>query len=383
MRIVYNYETILYKLFINLNRFAKNFEAFNSMGDNLNTDITIQEPENNEGGGYLKLPFSEAHFKDFVTNLLGTPQTITKKIRGDFEIDLNEVMNFHHLIDQRITQQNNARLIQLQTQIYFSDESSVILSSFEELRTYNEIKPIVSEAVKMTWSYLVQFQDRKTPEKQTIELTVVSSFIVDEMEDEFSPVYHFTQQGQFRIVIKHTARTWASDIESLLTHQINSLIIKESPWKKFVRKHRVVIANVSAFLFLLMAIIAVYIANIRFIEAESAKALDFLSSSVTTENKIDYVINYIIANSQNLLFLKSIIYTLISVIISVFIITWVSALANIKSKSHLLLTKATKTELEKSNKKIKKKIILFFVSMILNIVLSLISSFIFLHLVSV
>lgn len=89
--------------------------------------------------GYLTLPFNEEQFQSFI-RLLGTPQTITKRIKGNFEIHLKDLQNFHDLINQRITQQNNGKLIQLKTQVYYSDGSSVILSSYEELVTYNEVK---------------------------------------------------------------------------------------------------------------------------------------------------------------------------------------------------------------------------------------------------
>ena len=95
--------------------------------------------------GYLTLPFNEEQFKDFIKGLLGTPQTITKRIKGNFEVHLKDLQNFHDLINQRVTQQNNGKLVQLKTQIYYSDESSVLLSSYEELVTYNEVKPVISE----------------------------------------------------------------------------------------------------------------------------------------------------------------------------------------------------------------------------------------------
>ncbi|MFZ2975501.1 MAG: hypothetical protein WA055_02610 [Candidatus Moraniibacteriota bacterium] len=61
--------------------------------------------------GYLALPFNGEQLKQFITGLLGTPQTITKRIKGNFELSLKDLQNFHDLIDQRITQQNNGYLL--------------------------------------------------------------------------------------------------------------------------------------------------------------------------------------------------------------------------------------------------------------------------------
>ena len=104
----------------------------------------------NYSGGYVTLPFDQAQFKDFVVSLLGRPQTIEKRIYGRFEVNLQNLQSFHYLIDQRLTQQNNALLSQFRAKIYFSDDSSITLNSFEELITYNEVRPLVSVAVDLT-----------------------------------------------------------------------------------------------------------------------------------------------------------------------------------------------------------------------------------------
>ena len=81
-------------------------------------EIIISQRIDNQNG-YLTLPFNESQFKDFVSGLLGKPQTLTKRIRGDFEIYLKDLQNFHDLLNQRIIQQNNGHLIQLRTKIFF------------------------------------------------------------------------------------------------------------------------------------------------------------------------------------------------------------------------------------------------------------------------
>jgi hypothetical protein len=89
--------------------------------DNKKNKIQIKDIQK----GYLTFPFDEGQFREFISGLLGKPQTITKRIKGVFEIHLKDLQNFHDLIDQRIIQQNDGKLIQLKTKIYYNDDGSV------------------------------------------------------------------------------------------------------------------------------------------------------------------------------------------------------------------------------------------------------------------
>ena len=154
----------------------------------VNQEETNDEPKN-FGKGYLTFPFDGEQFKDFVTGLLGKPQTINKRITGNFEIHLADLQSLFELVNQRITQQNNGKLIQFTAKIFFTDRSSVQLGSYDELVTYNEVKPIISEAVRLTWDYLIQFSDKSHPEKQVIELLIVSASERLSFESEEIPIF--------------------------------------------------------------------------------------------------------------------------------------------------------------------------------------------------
>jgi hypothetical protein len=326
--------------------------------------------------GYLTLPFDENQFASFIRGLLGTPQTITKRIRGDFQLSLKDLQNFHDLLQQRISQQNNGKLIQLKTQIYYNDESSVILSSYEELVTYNEVKPVISAAVKMTWSYLIQFADKNAPEKQEIELMIVSSPSRNIIEDDDIPVF-FPSYGQFHITIKHTARSWGSDIESLLTNQIESLILKSSKIKEFLRKESSRIGLLTAILFLFSSLIGVYFATMTFNKTEVIKVTNFVKNTSNLSSKTDYLLNYIAANGQNLFFLKSLLFVVISIFTAIILGVWIDLLADNKTRSYLVLTREAKKDMERLLKKSKRKYLLFWVSITISIFTSILANYIF------
>ena len=335
----------------------------------------------NNQKGYLALPFDKKQFKKFVTGLLGTPQAITKRIKGNFELSLKDLQNFHDLVNQRITQQNNGHLIQLQTKIYYDDESSVLLSSYEELISYNEVKPVISEAVRMTWSYLIQFEDKNVPEKQEIEIMIISSPLRNIVEDYDIPIFRINFSGEFRISIKHTARSWGSDIESLLTNQINSILIPREKWKSYVRKKSGTIGLLAGLLFLISTMISIYFTTINFNQNEINNVSEFIQdTSNNSASKIDYLIEYIALNEQNLLFLKSLFFIVISLFLAIILSVWVESLANNGTRSYLTLTREAEKARKKFIKKGKRKNLLFIISIIVTIVCSVIANYLFKYL---
>lgn len=326
--------------------------------------------------GYLTLPFNDEQFKEFIKGLLGTPQTITKRIRGNFEIHLKDLQNFNDLINQRVAQQNNGKLIQLKTQIYYSDESSVILSSYEELITYNEVKPIISEAVRMTWVYLIQFADKTVPEKQEIEIMIISTSQRDIIEYEDIPVV-FPTYGQINLSIMHTARSWGSDIESLLTNQINSILIKPNKFKDFLRRKSNTIGLLAGTIFFLACLISIFITTREFNNLEIERANLIIKKAINVDAKINYILSYLASNKQELYSQVSQIFFVVSFILAVFFGTWIASLANNKAKSYLVLTREAKTYMDASIKKSKNKFILFFISIGVSVITKIIASFIF------
>jgi hypothetical protein len=123
------------------------------------------------------------------------------------------LIHLFEIINQRIFQQNEAKLIQFKTTVYYNDNSTITLNGFDHLVHFNEPLPLVSEAIHLTWQYLIQFKDKSTFEMQEINVSFKTpsrnSFTIDD-EYEYSPYASLVH-----IRINHTARTWGADIEGL------------------------------------------------------------------------------------------------------------------------------------------------------------------------
>ncbi|MDM7480400.1 MAG: hypothetical protein P3W96_000020, partial [Halomonas sp.] len=70
---------------------------------------------------FVKVPIKKKDFGDFITNLLGQPETISDKKIGVFEAKYEWLVHLHHLIDQRINQQAKSNLVDFSAVFNYRD----------------------------------------------------------------------------------------------------------------------------------------------------------------------------------------------------------------------------------------------------------------------
>ena len=182
-----------------------------------------------EQAGQITFPFDNNQFKDFMVSLLGKPQTISKRFRGSFEIDKDSIFRIFDLIEKRVHQQNDAKLIQFRATIYYNDNSTITLTGYNHLIDYNEPEPITPKALHLTWQYIIRFQDKGSYEKQEISLSFLTPSGYDYAFDDISYNGYFSE---INIRISHTARTWGADIEGLLSKHIKTITSETSRIRK-------------------------------------------------------------------------------------------------------------------------------------------------------
>jgi hypothetical protein len=294
-------------------------------------------------------------------------------------VHLSDLQSLHDLVIQRVTQQNNGNLIQFTAKVYFTDESSVQLGSYDELVTYNEVKPIISEAVKLTWDFLIQFSDKDHPEKQVVEVLIISSVDRQTIEANDIPLFFYRPNGEFRINIEHTARSWGSDIESLLTNQIKSLIKKENKYKSFARRYSNQISLGFAALFFLSCIIGAFKATNSFISSQLETVSSFNSDSAkTAADKISFLTSYVASGVSSQHYFQVGIFLLIALIIAIVFGVWIEETASkIKDPSFVVITRKAKDYRDEIKEKMKQKWIWFFVSIGASIGTGIAANFIF------
>lgn len=319
------------------------------------------------------LPCKPEDFREFVAGLLGKPQTITRFFLGPFDLNRADLENFHHLLVQRVQQQNDGTLILFSVRVVYDDDSTVLLNSFDDFLQYNEVSPRASIAAHLSWTFLVRFQDKLVPEKQQIDVSVVaenSSGGMRAMIPEDPRFFMSSIKGHIHFRISHTARTWGSDIEALLTGHIQGLIKSVHPIKKFLNRHSGWVGFSLGSILFLVSVASTFYSTHLFLHSQLAAV-----SQVPV--KMDYLVEIVAGGVWPRFFFYVFCFILVALVTSVFLGIWAGVTADNQEPSFLLLSKQAERLKRNRVNKYKKGWRLFAVSVITGVVAGVIGNVLF------
>lgn len=338
--------------------------------------------------GSLVLPIDQEEFKKFITGLLGKPQTLESTLRGCFELDARDVENTFHLVQQRVTQQNAATLIQFTVKLVYEDNSTVLLNSLEAFKTHAEVRPVATIGAHLSWTYLITFQDRKAPEKQQIDMSFVVAHHRVMFED--GPAFIVPMPGgggHVFIRISHTARTWGVDLEALLTGHAKSLMKTESKFAKFINDQSGWIALACGLLFFVSSVFYGFKLTARMVQAQAATVQTSLAAVPAdiqgVSQKVDLLIKSFsgsewiaFSNMFGLQVIGSVVLALIfGIVIGVMAET-------VKRESFVLLSRKSQELKAAADAKLRRRWFEIAVTFVLGVVGGIVSNIIFARLVS-
>ncbi len=293
------------------------------------------------------LPCSQSDFADFISGLLGKPQTIERLFHGEYAIRKDDIESTYRLIEQRISQQDLANLIQFTLSTQYSDDSKVVHKSLADFLLYRELKPVRTVSVLMEWIYLIQFPDRKTPERQTIGVRFNA---VDERDPDRRPRVVLSNSIEF--YINHTARTWANDIETLLANHLSSLIQKDSGLKGFVRRHSFITALSVGMTIFAILIVGSYVVGKRIWNVQQAGIDAALQTAATDlQARVDLLLKLFSRNLWAKYYFGLVWYIIASILISVLFGIFTQAMAETGFESFVCTTERDATGLAKYQKR--------------------------------
>jgi hypothetical protein len=336
----------------------------------------LSASSNRDSAGVVMLPCTQENFADFISGLLGQPQEITRAVRGSFTISRAEVEQVHHLVMQRV-QQNRADLVQFSARIGFVDGSSVLLNSFLDFQSYFEVRPVVSDKLIVTWTFLVNFPTKQTPEKQEIALAFISGGPGDSIifEEELPIFFSKGQSGYIRYRISHTSRTWGGDIESLLDNYVQNTLESEPRFRKFARQNSTKIGLLVAGLFLAAAVTGLEWTQARLITSQLESLKPVLGASVQAADKMDYLLKSFAEGSILRLHGGSNAATLSALAFSVILGFFVGNYADTAKPSFLLFSEKAKKDRESSLKRYERHWRKFIGSIIVGICVGVLGNF--------
>lgn len=321
----------------------------------------------------ILLPCTPETFAEFVSSLLGSPQTIERRFIGAFELTRADVENLYHLIQQRVLQQNKASLVEFAVDILYGDGSSVRLTSLRDFQHYTEVRSLVSVGAHLTWVYLITFQDKAAPEKQQIDLTFHAGHRNDPEESGLFLLN--IRAGYLSFRIAHTARTWGVDLESLLAGHIDGLLKKESRAKTFIIRHSAKLGVIAALVTYLIVVFGSFLATRRF----AAWQLDKIQAALALQvaEKIDFLTARYAEGSWTQFNLLLTVFLLAALIGAIAIGLWVSDSGENRPRSFVLLSRKAEEDRVEALRKRQKQWLIFGASVITSVLSGFVANALF------
>lgn len=337
------------------------------------TDILKITVENQD----VSLPVAKKSLGDFISGLLGQPQTLEKKTESAFSIDHTWLIHLVSLITQRVTQQNLAEPLTFEATIDYRGGLTRKVSTFQAFEHFSETQNAVCVGVKLDISLLIQFPGKNSPERQQVIITFkTNEKNVSLIENLFSRNLSI---GQCDLEIRHTERTWADDILNLLSKEFELIQTPENRIKKFLRKIFLPFAGALFPIF--------FAAGMLFSTWRNSGTNDRIVKNVDDLIKIKMTSPDLLNEKLNtlLLYTKSqidgqgsaLFFTLFTSIgIGVLVMLLGATLAH-PAPSFIVISKASEKNKIETEKKLNRRLIAVIGSMILTIMLSLIANYVY------
>lgn len=170
------------------------------------------------------------------------------------------------------------------------------------------------------------------------------------------------------------------DIESLLAGHIETMLQDEGSLKKFIYNHSGLIGFAFGFLFFLASVVGAYITLKSFWRAKVAAVQTFLTSETTSQNlvkKIDYLIQYMVSGEYSYFDNRFLLCLIISGAVAFALGAWVTASAENRPRSFVLLSKKAEEFRNKYLQRRKKSWVLFGLSIIGSVGIGVIANIIY------
>lgn len=346
------------------------------MGDSL----SIVENKENSQEQFIQVPIKKKDFGHFVTNLLGQPETIIDNVRGSYAISMEWLIHIHHSLDQRIKQQSHSDLVDFSCIFKYREGPARKITTIETFLHFNEGKIVETESIEIIWTYLVNFPNKSTPEKQEISLKLVTDQVEIVTVGNGLIRRSNVKQGLIAYKISHTERTWGDDIQSILAREINSVIKGQDKARKWID---IIIPFFALGLFMAGLILPDYIDELlksnNISNIYSSMVLEGQTiESLSNDEKLTLSVKLLDPNNQ----LHSVgpLYRLLSFFGGIFLAVITVLAFEVKRSSFILITNEDKKKHTEIVKKKNKKIILNIGSVLLSISASVVANYCYYYL---
>lgn len=335
----------------------------------MNDVVTIEVPNKN-----ITVPVDKKTLGDFISGLLGQPQTLQRVTETAFCVDHQQLINLCKLIHTRINQQNAPEILTFNAVVIYRDGITREVTSFPAFEHFAETQNLVSTEVAITMAFLIQFPGKGVPERQ--ELLIYFDTREPRRRAAGIVMGRPAEIGHIVVEIRHTERTWADDMARLIDDEIKNTQAAEGRLKRWMRN---AIFPVFAFVFPAVMFGGILIEswlNRSLQLTLKDKANSILSSEVadleSLHTKVDVVVNSLVLNQRawkDMLFASSVLLGVVFLAVSIYLAK--------PNPSFVLMSKAAYENKKKVLEKMKKKNIFLILSMLLSVILGVVGNFIY------
>lgn len=179
----------------------------------------------------VSLPLDPETFSRVILDFLGRKENLSYKSRDNFIINLEDISQFNHIVNGKISYQKNIVLDHFSVNLGYSDNTFRTINGQEALNKFLETRSIEATSVNLNWKIIIKFDNSPTVETQEINLLFVTNLDLDyeSSKEEFSYI---------ELSINHTNQSWALDILNAFKEKINELRLEPPKLKKKYSKIR-------------------------------------------------------------------------------------------------------------------------------------------------
>ncbi|MGE6571133.1 hypothetical protein [Psychrobacter namhaensis] len=223
--------------------------------------MTNQVVKIENGGKEISIPFNTEDLGDFISGLLGQPQSIEKVFTTPFLANNEYFIHLIELIKQRLEQQNVHEIVSFQAMIGYKDKTRRKFTSIESFVSYSESLNLISDGINLKFGILVHFPKKDIPEKQEIDIDF--STTENDLHGYPRSIINLVLgrkkvSGVILVEVNHTERTWADEILKLIENSLEDITIKEPVGKKIIRSALAPL-NIDNVFFAMFLLIPVYV----------------------------------------------------------------------------------------------------------------------------
>ncbi len=193
------------------------------------------------------LPLDPETFARVILDFLGRKENLSYKSRDNFVINIEDISQFNHIINSKVSYQKNIVLEHFSINLGYSDNTFRTINGSEALDKFLETRSIDTTSVNLNWKIIIKFDNSPTIETQEISLLFVTNLDMESPKEEFSYI---------ELSINHTNQSWALDILNAFKEKINEVRLEPPKLKKhYIKfKNSPLYLTASMMLFMILAI---------------------------------------------------------------------------------------------------------------------------------